>query len=132
MDPGSRLIAEHTTTGRTLLAFLPPMKADQIVARRRQAGGSMRKFPDIDEVRAEFAAIRERGFGESQGRYSPGVNTVAVALTDQEGSPILSLSVDYLGFPETEGLGRILPRELQDCVRRIERLVRAAGTESEG
>ncbi|WP_173064147.1 IclR family transcriptional regulator [Phytohabitans houttuyneae] len=131
MDPGSRLIAEHTTTGRTLLSFLPPVKADQIVARRRQAGGSIRQFPDIDEVRADFAAIRERGFGESQGRYSPGVNTVAVALCDPDGSPILALSVDYLGFPETEGLGRILPRELQDCVRRIERLVRASGTEPE-
>lgn len=127
MDPGSRLIAEHTTAGRTLLAFLPPLKADQVVARRRQAGGSTRGWPDIDEVRADFAAIRERGFGASQGGFSPGVNSVAVALCDPDGSPVLALAVDYLGFPETDGLERILPRELQDCARRVERLVRAGG-----
>jgi DNA-binding IclR family transcriptional regulator len=132
MDPGSRIIAEQTTTGRTLLAFLPPVKADQVVGRRRQAGGSARPFGPLDELKAELATIRERGYAESRGRYNPGVNTVAVALCDRDGSPILSLSVDYLTSPETEGLSRILPGQLQDCARRIERVIQAAGAEAEG
>jgi DNA-binding IclR family transcriptional regulator len=132
MDPGSRIIAEQTTTGRTLLAFLPPVKADQVVGRRRQAGGSARPFSPMEELKSELATIRERGYGESQGRYNPGVNTVAVALCDRDGSPILSLSVDYLTSPETEGLSGILPGQLQDCARRIERVIQAAGAEAEG
>lgn len=125
MDPGSRLIAEETTTGRTLLAFLPPVKAIQVVTKRR-AGGSARPFAPIEELKAELAAIRENGYGESQGRYTPGVNTVAVALCDRDGSPLLALSVDYLVAPETEGLSQVLPGQLQDCARRIERVVQAA------
>ncbi|WP_432825595.1 IclR family transcriptional regulator [Dactylosporangium sp. CA-092794] len=131
MDPGSRLIAEQTTTGRTLLAFLPPVKADQVVARRRQARGSVRPFAPLDELKAELAAIRSREYGESEGRYTPGVNTVAVALCDRDGAPVLSLSVDYLTAPETAGLAEILPRQLQDCVRRIERMIQASGGEAE-
>jgi DNA-binding IclR family transcriptional regulator len=125
MDPGSRLIAEQTTTGRTLLAFLPPVKAQQVITKRR-AGGSARPFAPMEELKAELAAIRENGYGESQGGYSPGVNTVAVVLVDRDGSPLLSLSVDYLSAPETEGLAQVLPGQLQDCARRIQRVVQAS------
>jgi IclR family transcriptional regulator, KDG regulon repressor len=125
MDPGSRLIAEQTTTGRTLLAFLPPVKAIQVVTKRR-AAGSARPFAPIEELKEELATIRENGYGESNGGYNPGVNTVAVALVDRDGSPLLSLSVDFLIAPETEGLSQILPGQLQDCARRIERVVQAS------
>jgi len=131
MDPGSRLIAEQTTTGRCLLAYLAPVAAEQLVARRRRIGGSARPFASLDELTAEFATIRKRGYAESRGRYSPGVNTVAVVLCDRDGSPLLSMSVDYLTAPETEGLGRLLPNELKECARRVERIVQASTTENE-
>lgn len=131
MDPGSRLIAEQTTTGRALLAFLPPVKANQLVARRR-AGGSARPFTPVQDLKAELATIRENGYAQSQGRYTPGVNTVAVVLCDRDGAPLLSLSVDYLSAPETVGLAAILPGQLQDCARRIQRIVQASADAVKG
>jgi len=53
-----------------------------------------------------------------------------VALCDPDGTPILSLSVDYLTRGD-EGLQQILPRQLQESARRIERVIRAAGADAE-
>jgi DNA-binding IclR family transcriptional regulator len=126
IDPGTRMIAEQTTTGRTLLAYLPPLKAEQLLTRRRAVGGTTRPYPPLEEVKAELARIRERGYAETRGAYNPGVTTVAVALCDPQGSPLLSLSVDYLMAPETEGLAEVLPGEMQKVVQRIERVIQAA------
>lgn len=131
IDPGTRMIAEQTTTGRALLAYLPPLKAEQLLVRRRAAGGSTRPFPELDDVKAELARIRERGYAENRGAYNPGVTTVAVALCDAQGTPMLSLSVDFLLAPETDGLAETLPGELQKVLQRIERVVKAASSDSD-
>lgn len=129
MDPGSRLAAELTTTGRTLLAYLPPAKAAQIIARRRVAGNGRREVPSATDLEDELAAIRRRGYGENIGGYAAGVNTAAVALCDSDGTPVLALSVDFLSMPETEGLSAVIPIELQECIGRIEHILQTAAGE---
>lgn len=130
IDPGTRMIAEQTTTGRTLLAYLPLQKAEQLLTRRRAAGGNLRPLMSLEDVKADLARIRERGYAETRGAYNPGVTTVAVALCDAQGTPLLSLSVDFLMAPETEGLGEILPAELQKVVQRVERVIQAAAPDN--
>lgn len=131
IDPGTRMIAEVTTTGRSLLAYLPPLRAEQLVRRRRQAGGATRPLPEFDDLKADLATIRERGYAVTSGAYNPGVTTVSVALCEADGTPVMSLSVDFLLAPETEGLIDTLPGALQAVARRVERVLHAANPDAD-
>ncbi len=131
IDPGSRLVGEVTTTGRVLLAQLAPVEAERIVSRRRLRGTADRPVGDLEHLARDLADIRERGFASSVGRYTPGVGTVAHAIVASTGEPLMSLSVDFLVGPETEDLFEVLPGELAECVREIERVIHAAPEEPE-
>ena len=131
IDPGSRLVGEATTTGRVLLAQLAPAEAERIVSRRRLRGKADRPAEDLGRLSIDLAEIRERGFASSVGRYTPGVGTVAHAVVDSTGVPLMSLSVDFLVGPETEDLFDVLPGELAECVREIERVLHAAPDETD-
>lgn len=135
IDPGTRMMAELTTTGRTLLAQLSPAEAEKIVQRRRartKADRDAERDADTPEtLAADLETIRERGYGFSRGRYTPGVGTVAFAVRSATGEPLISLSVDFLIGPETQSLFDELPGELAACVEEIERVIHALGEDRE-
>ena len=125
IDPGTRLAAELTGTGRALLAHLPEVQMIRAVNRRRQAGLGGRPAVALKELSKELALIRFQGHSISRGEYVPGIGTVAVAVRGASGQPIASLSIDFLIAPETEALWSELPAELQASAEEIERVVNA-------
>lgn len=131
IDPGSRMVAEVTTTGRTLLAQLPPNEAERTVIRRRNKGRVERMSDGLEALQSDLAAIRERGYGVSLGQYTPGVGTIAYAVRSASGEPLMSLSVDFLVGPETESLFQTIPGELAACVAEIERVIHAGAEDAE-
>lgn len=124
INPGTRMMAETTTTGRTMLAQLDSKTVERIVLNRRMNHVG-RGLSSIDELLSDLAVIRERGFGIARGHYTPGVGTVAFAVRSSIGEPIIALSVDFLLGEETELLTTTLPEELAQCVEEIERIVSA-------
>jgi DNA-binding IclR family transcriptional regulator len=123
IDPGTRLAAELTATGRALLAYLSDVQMARAVNKRRRAGLGGRPSVALSELRKELALIRRTGFSISRGEYVPGIGTVAVAIRGTSGEPIAALSIDFLIAPETEDLWTELPVELQASAEEIERVI---------
>ncbi len=127
IDPGTRLAAELTVTGRSLLACLPEAQMVRAVQKRRQAGLGGRTGKALADLEKDLAKIRDEGLSLSRGDYAPGIGTVAVAIRTADGSPIGALSVDFLIAPETDGLWDDVPVKLAASATEIERVVNAAG-----
>lgn len=126
INPGTRLMAELTTTGRTMLAQLDRRTVEKIVTRRR-SHHSGRELCSLDELYADLDVIRERGYGISSGLYTPGVATICRVIKGASAEdPLLSLSVDFLVGAETESLLEVIPGELLRCVTEIERVFLSA------
>lgn len=125
IDPGTRMAAELTATGRSLLACLPVTVASSMVTRRRERGLDGRQAAGVRAVQRELQAISDSGVSISRGEYVPGIGTVAVAMRSPGGEPIGALSVDFLIGPETENLWDVLPAQLADGAREIERALGA-------
>ena len=126
IDPGTRLAAELTATGRSLLAHVPEVQMVRAVNKRRQAGLGGRATLSLKELGKELAQIRARGHSISRGDYVPGIGTIATAVRAANGEPIGALTIDFLIAPETEALWEELPVELQASTAEIERVVNAS------
>jgi IclR family acetate operon transcriptional repressor len=129
IDPGTRMMAELTTTGRTMLAELDPRTVEQLVLRRRQYQPEGRDPGSLEDLQADLVEIRKRGYGVSNGRYTPGVGTVAFAVKNATGDPLVALSVDFLAGDQTKSLMTDLPGEIAECIRQIEHVLRASSDE---
>jgi DNA-binding IclR family transcriptional regulator len=125
IDPGTRMPAEVTATGRALLAHLPEVQMTRLVNKRRQAGLGGRAAIGLKELAKELALVRYQGYSISRGEYAPGIGTVAVAVRGGVGQPVVSLTIDFLVAPETDSLWEELPKELVASVEEIERVVNA-------
>lgn len=89
---GSRLPAYATGLGKVLLADL-----DREELRGRMASTVIQRFTDqtiatVDVLEQRLAEIRERGYGEDEGEYTPGVYCVAVPIRSPEGRTIAAIS----------------------------------------
>jgi IclR family transcriptional regulator, KDG regulon repressor len=125
IDPGTRLAAELTVTGRALLAEVPEVQMVRTVNKRRQAGMAGRPTQSLKELGKELARVRTQGYSMSRGDYVPGIGTVAVAVRSADGLPLGALSIDFLIAPETEPLWEELPVELEASAAEIERVLHA-------
>lgn len=95
---GVRLPAVRTASGRAMLAR---MSAAQVRA-------SLAAHPGLDrgegrarlgELREELRLVRQRGYAEERGEVTPGLSSVAVAVTDHQDQPIASVAIT---FPEEQ------------------------------
>ena len=89
---GSRLPAYATGLGKVLLADLEPAEM-----RDRMAATVIQQFTDrtietVDVLEKRLAEIRERGYGEDEGEYTPGVYCIAVPIRAPEGRTIAAIS----------------------------------------
>ncbi|MFG2045579.1 IclR family transcriptional regulator, partial [Dactylosporangium sp. NPDC048998] len=89
---GMRLPAYATGLGKVLLAHL-----DQTDVEARLNGVTMRKFTQHtittpQQLFDRIKEIRERGFGEDDGEYTPGVFCVAVPVRDATGRVVAAMS----------------------------------------
>ena len=127
IDPGTRIAAELTATGRCLLAYLPEVQMTRLVNKRRQAGLGARTAVTLTALTKELALIRSQGYSLNRGEYVPGIGTVSVAIRGVNGQPLAALTIDFLIAPETESLWEKLPGELAASVLEIERVVNTPG-----
>jgi len=130
-DPGTRMLAELTTTGRVLLAWLPEAQLDAVVNQHRRTElGELPAIP-FEELTAELAKIRAQGYGTNRGGpYAPGIGTVAVAIRNREGQAMAGLTIDFLIGPQAEQLWDTLPQELMASAARIEHVINSPHPDS--
>ncbi|MBC7723844.1 MAG: IclR family transcriptional regulator [Burkholderiaceae bacterium] len=86
-----------TSSGKVLLAALPPADLDDLLGRRLDAFTAA-TITDPGDLRAELAATRENGFAVTVGELEEGLNAVAAPVYGPGGIVIAALSVSAPGY----------------------------------
>ena len=79
-EVGNRVALYCTGVGKAILAVLPPERAAALITAAPLAAHTPTTITDPDELRAEIAVIRERGYALDEGEMEVGVRCVAVGM----------------------------------------------------
>lgn len=90
---GTRLPATTTSTGKVLLAALPPAELDLRLEGWVPARPTPRSVADAAVLRAQLAEVAARGWAENREESRLGVCSVGAPVSDGDGAVIAALSV---------------------------------------
>ncbi|WP_200931421.1 IclR family transcriptional regulator [Frankia sp. R43] len=90
---GNRAPAHSTGVGKAMLAFLPEPALRALLERSGLPRRTATTITEPSALRAELAAIRQRGYATDDGEEEAGVRCVAFPLTDLSGRAPAALSV---------------------------------------
>ncbi len=98
---GQRTPLHATSSGKVLAAYLPPERADQLLA------GELQRFTpatitDPAELRAQFAAVRKAGYGYTVEELEQGLNAVAAPVFGPDGTVVAAVSASGPSFRLTQ------------------------------
>jgi IclR family transcriptional regulator, KDG regulon repressor len=90
---GRKLPAHCTAVGKMLLAALPREECDARIEERELTAMTVHSITDPAALRAELAAIRERGTAGEHRESNPDVSCVAAPVRDGTGRVVAALSI---------------------------------------
>jgi IclR family pca regulon transcriptional regulator len=93
LQPGVRVPAYCTSTGRVLLASLPSRESDGWVARHRLQPLTPHTIVQPERLRAELARVRTQGYAAVDQELELGLRTMAVPLRNYRGDTVAALNV---------------------------------------
>lgn len=96
--PGMKSPMHVSGIGKALLAFYPPARVAQIVARKGLAGFTARSLTEPDALTADLDAIRARGYSIDDEERAEGMRCVAAPIFNVYGEPVAGLSVSGPAF----------------------------------
>jgi IclR family pca regulon transcriptional regulator len=91
---GTRFPAMQTSLGKVLLAALPPLEADRVLAEPSRSGIPPRIVPGSEERAVTLREVRARGWALTDEELAAGIRSVAAPLRDGDGRVIASLNVN--------------------------------------
>ncbi|MFI8931225.1 IclR family transcriptional regulator [Streptomyces sp. NPDC053474] len=100
---GRRLPAHCTAVGKMLLASLPPAELDARIADHELTAMTPDSLTEHSALRADLAAIRERGIATEHRESNPDVSCVAAPVRDRAGRVVAALSVSVPMIRWSEG-----------------------------
>jgi len=90
---GSRNAAHVTSSGKVLLAFLPPDHQARLIDGMRLAPRTSRTITSRKAFLSELAKVRRQGYAENRGESEPGMCSIAAPIRDPLGRVVASVSV---------------------------------------
>jgi DNA-binding IclR family transcriptional regulator len=90
---GARMAAHATSSGKVLLAFLPPDQQRQLVEGLRLTPRTSRTITSRAAFLTELAVVRRQGFAENRGESETGMCSIAAPVRDPLGRVVASVSV---------------------------------------
>ncbi|MGL4635356.1 MAG: SMP-30/gluconolactonase/LRE family protein [Beijerinckiaceae bacterium] len=126
IEVGRRAPIHCTAPGKALLAFLPPHDQRAILSRLSLEPHTPATIGDREQLAAELALTRARGYALSHGEHVDGVSSVAAPVFDHTGKVIAAIAI--LGPTSRLPSDRlhVLGRDLMEAVRLISGNVGAA------
>ncbi len=90
---GSRLPAHATSMGRVLLALLPSEEQEAFCRLAPFPRLTSRTITDTEGMRRELSKIRERGFALVDEELELGLRSIAVAIPETAGPPLVAVNI---------------------------------------
>jgi len=115
---GARLAAHATSSGKVLLAFLPPEQQKRQLDDLRMTPRTPRTITSRAEFFAELARVRRQGFAENRGESEQDMCSIAAPVRDPLGRVVASVSVALRVDDVDAGL-RHLARPVLETATRI-------------
>jgi DNA-binding IclR family transcriptional regulator len=119
VTPGRELPINAAAGAKAMLAYQPAEDIDKAIACSTLTSFTTSTITDPDELKAELAEVRRKGFSECDGELEVGVNSIASPILKSDGRAVGSVVV--LGPTQrfdAEARERVLP-ELLTCTRMI-------------
>ena len=118
VEVGAVLPAYCVANGKAMLAYLPRVRADRILARK------LKRYTDTTlttraEIQAELDEIRRLGYAVNRGEYRAEVWGVAAPIFDRSGAAVAALGISVPSQRTTDALIRDLAPRLTTSARRI-------------
>jgi len=111
---GDRLPAHATALGKAILAGQAAASLGAILGRSALPRLTSRTVVRLGELRAQFTAIRRRGYAVELGEVDENLHCVAAPVRDATGTTIASVAIAAPAFRAGE--------RLSDCVRAVVRM----------
>jgi IclR family transcriptional regulator, acetate operon repressor len=92
-QPGIRVPLHCSGVGKALLAALPVLEVEALLAERRVVGLTGKTITDPESLLRELAVSRERGYAIDDEEHAVGLRCVAAAIHDEHGRPLAALSI---------------------------------------
>lgn len=123
--PGSRLPAHCTSMGRVLLAALPEQAVRDLLAAHPPGARTPRTRTDPDQILAEIARVRDRGFAVIDQEVETGLCSIAVPITNARGQVVAALNVGVSAFTmPAADLQAAFLAQMQDVQARLAGMLR--------
>ena len=90
---GHRNRAHRTSTGKVLLAHLPPDELDRVLARRPLDAKTPHTITDPEVLKRELERVRRQGWAINVNESEVGVASVAAPIRDASGRVVAAISV---------------------------------------
>jgi IclR family acetate operon transcriptional repressor len=112
---GIRMAMHTTSPGKAILAHFPQERVDEIVERHGLEAMTEQTITDRERLDVELQSVRNEGYATDDEERLIGLRTVAVPVTDREGTIHGALTVYGPKYRITdEQLHETLPRRLQE------------------
>jgi IclR family acetate operon transcriptional repressor len=98
---GKSNAAHATATGKAILAWLPPIELDRIVAAKGLRAFTPHTIADIEKLKEELRLTRRNGFAVDREEFQPGVVCIGAAIRDHAGAVVGSISVSSPSYRAT-------------------------------
>ncbi|UUZ60202.1 IclR family transcriptional regulator [Nocardioides sp. B-3] len=123
-DVGVRLPAHTTASGRAMLAQLPPAQVRALYPSAKELSGSTTSGPRTPiELRRLLSDVRHEGFASEEGEVTAGQSSLARAVVDASGYPVVAVAVTYPVEDRSEalldGLTHHLDRTVHTLAQRL-------------
>jgi IclR family pca regulon transcriptional regulator len=121
---GTRIPAHCSSMGKALLAWLSADRRRELVQARPLVAFTPNTITDPDQLEAELARVRERGFAINDEEMAIGLRSAAAAIRDHTGAPVAALNtaVATARVPRAELEHRVGPR-VAECAASISALL---------
>lgn len=99
--------AHATNLGKVLLAYSDPHEVTRIVSEHGLVGFTPNTITDLDDLHAELAVIRDRGYAIDNEEYDEGLRCIGAPVRDHNGAVIAAVGI---GGPVT----RVTPSRIDE------------------
>lgn len=122
-ETGRRVPVHCTSSGKVLLAHLPPADRDALLERLPLRALTPHSLTDPDVLRAECEKVLRRGWAEAVNEREVGVASVAAPVRDADGRVVASISIGApvlrLGAARRRELGAVVAEAGEAVSRRL-------------